>query len=330
MASGPGDGWQAWSGKNVLAASDFTSPMVDALYEGADRAKAWVNAHDGVDVLKHHVVANIFYEPSTRTSCSFAAAALRLGGAVIPITPGASSVKKGETLADTAITAACYANVLVQRHPSVGSAAQAAQAVRAAGMQSPVINAGDGTGEHPTQALLDLYTIRRDAGGAAGKVVVLMGDLRHGRTVHSLARVLCQHERPSEIRAVAPAGLELPSSVCDDVVAAGVKLTMHSALTAELLTDARVLYVTRVQKERFATPEAAAAATGTYQLTQALANAMPADAVIMHPLPRVDEIHPEVDGNPRAKYFGAMRNGLFVRMALLAAVSGKRIPALSS
>jgi aspartate carbamoyltransferase len=263
------------------------------------------------------LLANVFYEASTRTSCSFAAAAMRLGGNVVPVTGSSSSVTKGESLEDTIRTLACYCDAIVLRHPSVGAAVQAAAA-----SPVPVLNAGDGAGEHPTQALLDLLTVVSERGKPTpdGLRITMLGDLKHGRTVHSLSKLLSLYD--VSLTLVAPDELQMPPSIVDRVRAAGRTVALTHELSDELLAATDVLYVTRVQKERFSTPEAYAKAKGTYVVNAAAMAKLPADAVVMHPLPRVDEIHPEVDSDPRAAYFRQMRYGLFMRMALLRLLLG--------
>lgn len=237
---------------------------------------------------------------------------LRMGGGVVPVTGSTSSVAKGETLSDTILTMASYCDAVVLRHPANGAALEAAVA-----SPVPVLNAGDGTGEHPTQALLDLFTIVSElkASSPDGLAITMLGDLKHGRTVHSLARLLALYK--VRLTFVAPAGLAMPAYVTEAVRAAGVEVVEASGLSDELLAATDVLYVTRVQKERFATPEAAAAAKGSYTVDQSVMDKLRATAVVMHPLPRVDEIAKEVDSDPRAAYFRQMRYGLFMRMALL-------------
>jgi len=235
-----------------------------------------------------------------------------MGGGVVPVSGSTSSVTKGESLSDTIKTMACYCDAIVIRHPAKGSALEAALA-----SPVPVLNAGDGAGEHPTQALLDLFTMCRERGVASpdGLTVTMLGDLKHGRTVHSLSRLLALYD--VRLRLVSPAALAMPEDIVADLAASGADVEQHEALGEALLASTDVLYVTRVQKERFDTPEAYQAARGTYTVDKAVMASLPAAAVVMHPLPRVDEIHPEVDDDPRAAYFRQMRYGLFMRMALL-------------
>lgn len=301
--------------------------------------------------MKHRVLSTVFYEASTRTACSFQSAALRLGGTFLHIDAsskgGGSSTKKGETLEDTVRCLGCYSDAVVLRHPEEGSVGRVMEAMHAAaastgGKRVPVINAGDGTGEHPTQALLDLFTVCDELGipplssaskgfGKQKLVVTLLGDNKHGRTVHSLSELLSRSYNSTlglddlELRYVNPAGLEMPQYVRDKVSAAGgdgVTQSSPSSLGAAL-EGCDVLYVTRIQKERFDTPEQYEAVKGSYVVDCALLEDAPKDMIIMHPLPRVDEIATEVDSDERAAYFRQMENGMFVRMALLALMLGK-------
>jgi aspartate carbamoyltransferase len=286
----------------------------------AQQCKEVVESTGAEDALKGRALANIFYEPSTRTSCSFFTAMSRLGGIVVPVNGSESSVKKGETLSDTIKTMACYTDVIVLRHPSTGAALEAA----AAAAPIPVINAGDGTGEHPTQALLDLATIFFEFGKLphGGMTVTMVGDLKHGRTVHSLAKLLrLFHVR---FHFIAPPSLEMPEGVLEELRAAGCKVHVSAALEAPILAESDVVYVTRVQKERFESESAYEAVKGSYVIDCKVMEHLPERSILMHPLPRVDEISAEVDTDPRAAYFRQMRYGLFVRMALLKLVVGEK------
>ena len=242
----------------------------------------------------------------------------RLGGSVIPINEVKySSVSKGESLPDTIRTLECYADVIVLRHPETGSAAIAAKAAK-----KPVINAGDGVGEHPTQALLDTFTIFEElgAGQVDGMTVTMLGDLKYGRTVHSLARLLSLFK--VKINYVSPEILKMPKEVMDEVGAKGIPQAEYSSLE-EVLPETDVLYVTRVQKERFEAPADYEKVKGAYVIDPAVMKAAKKEMIVMHPLPRVGEISPDFDDDPRAAYFRQMEYGLYVRMALLAMVLGK-------
>jgi carbamoyl-phosphate synthase/aspartate carbamoyltransferase/dihydroorotase len=296
---------------SVLSVTQFTRDMLKVLFDFAHQ----MHIGPPVDLLKGTVMAAIFYEPSTRTSCSFTAAMMRLGGTVINLNQMSStSVSKGESLGDFIRTMECYTDVIVLRHPEKGSVE------KAAGVSSvAVINAGDGTGEHPTQALLDVFTIREELGTVNGLNITLLGDLKHGRTVHSLARLLALYN--VSISYVAPKGLEMPQAIIDDLTALGVKQTFHTNVD-DVIATTDVLYVTRLQKERL--PEGLDATTiGEYVVDAHLLSQAKEKMIVMHPLPRVDEIHTEVDTDPRAAYFRQMEYGMYVRMALLALVMGK-------
>jgi aspartate carbamoyltransferase len=268
------------------------------------------------DLLKGKILTNLFYEPSTRTSSSFTASMERLGGSVIPINEVKySSVAKGESLPDTVRTLECYSDVIVLRHPETGAAATAARYCR-----KPIINAGDGTGEHPTQALLDLFTIRQELDQLEGLTVTMLGDLKYGRTVHSLSRLLALYG--AKLNYVSPEILRMPATIVDELGKFNVVQKEYHALD-EALPETDVLYVTRVQKERFEDPAVYESVKGTYVITpETLTKAKP-KMIVMHPLPRVGEISMDVDNDPRAAYFRQMEYGLYVRMALLAMVLGK-------
>jgi aspartate carbamoyltransferase len=240
----------------------------------------------------------------------------RLGGSVVAINEvHYSSVSKGESLPDTIRTLECYADVIVLRHPEVGASAAAAEYAR-----KPVINAGDGVGEHPTQALLDLYTIREELGHPDGLAVTMLGDLRYGRTVHSLARLLANFD--VRLAYVSPEVLAMPPDVIEEVATRGVPQVEHTALDP-VLEDTDVLYVTRVQRERFDDQEVYESVRGAYTIGPETLAGAKERMIVMHPLPRVGEIDPALDDDPRAAYFRQMEYGLYVRMALLAMVLGK-------
>jgi aspartate carbamoyltransferase len=245
------------------------------------------------------------------------AAMERLGGAVIPISEVRySSVAKGESLPDTVRTLECYADVIVLRHPEVGAAALAAKHCR-----KPVINAGDGIGEHPTQALLDTFTIHEELGRLDSLNVTMLGDLRYGRTVHSLARLLTLFNGIA-LNYVSPDILRMPQDVIDEVAAKGIPQTEQTTLQ-KVLPKTDVLYVTRVQKERFEDVAEYNKVKSAYVITSGVMKAAKKKMIVMHPLPRITEIALEFDDDPRAAYFRQMEYGLYVRMALLAMVLGK-------
>jgi aspartate carbamoyltransferase len=306
-----------WYGKDVLSVKQFAHDDLEYVFGVAHEMRGMVERIGTFDLLKGKILANLFYEPSTRTSSSFTAAMERLGGSVIPISEVKySSVSKGESLPDTVRTLECYADVIVLRHPETGSAAIAAKAAR-----KPVINAGDGAGEHPTQALLDAFTIAEELGRLDNLNVTMLGDLRYGRTVHSLARLLSLFSN-IKLNYVSPDILKMPKEVMDEVAEKKVPQTEYSSLE-KVLAQTDVLYVTRVQKERFEDPADYEKVKGAYVIDPEIMKAAKQEMIVMHPLPRVGEISPEFDDDPRAAYFRQMEYGLYVRMALLAMVLGK-------
>ncbi|HEX6270812.1 MAG TPA: aspartate carbamoyltransferase [Anaerolineales bacterium] len=307
-----------WYGKDIISVKQFGRDDLEYVFGVAHEMRGMVERVGTFDLLKGKILANLFYEPSTRTSSSFTAAMERLGGSVIPINEVKySSVTKGESLTDTIRTLECYADVIVLRHPETGSAAIAAKAAR-----KPVINAGDGTGEHPTQALLDTFTIFEElgAGQIDGMTVTMLGDLKYGRTVHSLARLLSLFK--VKINYVSPEILRMPKEVMDEVSQKGIPQAEFDSLEV-VLPDTDVLYVTRVQKERFDDPADYEKVRGAYVIDPEIMKAAKQDMIAMHPLPRVGEISVDFDDDPRAAYFRQMEYGLYVRMALLAMVLGK-------
>lgn len=303
-------------GKDILSVKQFSRADLGYIFEVAHEMREMVARVGTFDLLKGKILANLFYEPSTRTSSSFTAAMERLGGSVIPINEVTfSSVSKGESLPDTVRSLECYADVIVLRHPEVGASALAAQYAR-----KPIINAGDGVGEHPTQALLDLFTILEELGEVDGLTVTMLGDLKYGRTVHSLARLLSLYD--VKLNYVSPEILRMPKDVMEEVEAEGIPQREERALEA-VLAETDVLYVTRVQKERFENLDDYEAVRSLYVITPETMAQAKAEMILMHPLPRVGEITMEVDDDPRAAYFRQMEYGLYTRMALLAMVLGK-------
>jgi aspartate carbamoyltransferase len=303
-------------GKDILSVSQFTRDDLNYIFDVAKEMRAMVERVGTFDLLKGKILANLFYEPSTRTSSSFTSAMERLGGSVIPISEVRySSVAKGESLPDTVRTLECYADVIVLRHPEMGASAQAAHYAR-----KPIINAGDGVGEHPTQALLDLFTIEQELGRVDGLTVTMLGDLKYGRTVHSLARLLSLFV--VRVNYVSPQVLRMPPEIVAELREKGLPQAEHETLDSALrATD--VLYVTRVQKERFENLDDYETVKGAYVITPETLQRAKDQMIVMHPLPRVGEISMEVDADPRAAYFRQMEYGLYIRMALLAMVLGK-------
>jgi aspartate carbamoyltransferase len=307
-----------WYGKDIISVKQFGRSDLEYIFGVAHEMRGMVERVGTFDLLKGKILANLFYEPSTRTSSSFTAAMERLGGSVIPINEVKySSVTKGESLTDTVRTLECYADVIVLRHPETGSAAIAAKAAR-----KPVINAGDGIGEHPTQALLDTFTIFEELSGGSvdGMTVTMLGDLKYGRTVHSLARLLSLFK--VRINYVSPEILRIPREVMDEVGAKGIPQAEFNSLE-KVLAETDVLYVTRVQKERFEDPAEYEKVKGAYVVDPEIMKVAKQEMIVMHPLPRVGEISVDFDADPRAAYFRQMEYGLYVRMALLAMVLGK-------
>lgn len=307
-----------WYGKDIISVKQFQRTDLEYIFGVAHEMRGMVERVGTFDLLKGKILANLFYEPSTRTSSSFTAAMERLGGSVIPINEVRySSVSKGESLPDTIRTLECYADVIVLRHPETGSAEIAAKAAR-----KPIINAGDGIGEHPTQALLDTFTIFEEFhnGKVDGMTVTMLGDLKYGRTVHSLARLLALFN--VKINYVSPDILRMPREVMEEVAAKGIPQAEFSTLE-EVLPETDVLYVTRVQKERFEDPAEYEKVKDAYVIDPQVMKAAKQDMIVMHPLPRVGEISLDFDEDPRAAYFRQMEYGLYVRMALLAMVLGK-------
>jgi len=295
--------------KHIVAVEQFDRPWIAQLFADADRMRS-VSANE--PHLRGKILATLFYEPSTRTRLSFESAMLRLGGQVISTENARefSSAIKGETVEDTVRIVAGYADGIVIRHHERGAAQRAADA-----SSVPIINGGDGPGEHPTQALLDLYTIQHELGQIDDLKVALVGDLRFGRAARSLA-LMFRLTRGTELVFVSPDAVPMGQDVKDALDDAGVAWRDEPDLV-KALGEVDVVYQTRVQRERFATPEEYARARGVYVITLASMTHLHDRAILLHPLPRVDEISADVDADPRAAYFRQARNGVFIRMALL-------------
>ena len=303
-------------GKDILSVKQFTREDLEYIFGVAHEMREMVQRVGSFDLLKGKILANLFYEPSTRTSSSFTSAMERLGGSLIPINEvHYSSVAKGESLPDTIRTLECYADVIVLRHPDVGASALAAKYAR-----KPIINAGDGVGEHPTQALLDAFTIYEELGTLDGLTVTMLGDLKYGRTVHSLARLLSLYD--VKMNYVSPDILRIPEEIFKEVEEQGISQAEFTSLEP-VISETDVLYVTRVQKERFEDLEEYEKVKNAFVITPETIKTAKERMIIMHPLPRVGEISMAVDDDPRAAYFRQMEYGLYVRMALLAMVLGK-------
>lgn len=300
-----------FQGRDIISIKDFSREEINYIIGIAKNMESL--AKTGSDMLKGKILATLFYEPSTRTRLSFEAAMLKLGGANIGFAEvDSASVKKGENLADTMRTVENYADVIAMRHPLDGAAKLAAEYSKI-----PVINGGSGSEEHPTQALLDLYTIQKEKNKIDGLKIAVIGDLRYGRTVHSLAYGLSLFD--VELFLVSPESLRMRSEV---LRAVQDKIPVMETSLEKAVTEADVLYVTRIQKERFPDPAEYAKVQGVYKIDPRNLSVAKKDMIILHPLPRVDEISPEVDSTSRARYFQQVWNGIIVRMALLALVLG--------
>jgi aspartate carbamoyltransferase catalytic subunit len=296
--------------RHVIESQQFSRPLLQELFERADQMRE--DPHRAAGRLQGRIMAALFYEPSTRTRLSFESAILRLGGRAIGTDNARefSSAAKGETLEDTIRIVAGYADVIVLRHHEEGAARRAA-----AVSDVPVINAGDGKGQHPTQSLLDIYTVQDELGRIDGVRVAMVGDLANGRTARSLAYLLSKY-RDVELWFVAPPQVAMGRDIKDYLDAAGVRWHETEDLAA-VLPKVDVVYQTRIQRERFADEAAYRAVSGVYVIDQEAMRRLRRKAIVMHPLPRLDEIDPAVDGDPRAAYFRQARNGVHIRMALL-------------
>jgi aspartate carbamoyltransferase catalytic subunit len=295
--------------RHIVQVEQFTRDWIEELFGQADKMR---DPGPNERLIGNSILATLFYEPSTRTRLSFESAMLRLGGHVISTENARefSSAIKGESVEDTVRIVAGYSDAIVIRHHEQGAAAIAARV-----SPVPIINGGDGSGEHPTQALLDLYTIQNELGDIDGLTIALVGDLRYGRAARSLALLLAM-AKDTTVVFVAPPAVPMGTDVKDKLTSAGVRWKDETDLNATL-PRADVVYQTRIQRERFATPDEARAAEGHYQFTAESMSRMKEHAILLHPLPRVDEIAPDVDADPRAAYFRQARNGVLIRMALL-------------
>lgn len=303
-------------GKDILRTDTLSDEELDLILRTAARFESVLQCGGRLNNMEGLILATLFFEPSTRTRLSFEAAMLRLGGQVITVAdPKTSSAAKGESLADSVRTVEGYADVIVIRHPEKGSAQVAADAVAI-----PVINAGDGAGQHPTQALLDVYTIQKEKGGLEGLTVTLAGDLKNGRTVHSLAYLLVRFGM--RLFFAAPPSLEMPAEITEDLRRRGAHITETTDLAAAM-RESDVVYVTRIQRERFADPAEYERLKGSYVVDMAMVRQAKPGITILHPLPRVDEITPDVDAYEGAAYFRQVASGVPIRMALLALVTGR-------
>ncbi|NNF98124.1 MAG: aspartate carbamoyltransferase [Desulfobacteraceae bacterium] len=300
--------------KHVYEAQQFDKELLDIVFQTADEMKADLASGDRrfSQSLQNSIMASLFYEPSTRTRFSFESAMTRLGGKIITTENARefSSAAKGESLYDSTRIMNGYADVIVMRHHEAGSAKKAADV-----SNIPVINAGDGAGQHPTQALLDMYTILDCLGKIDGLNIAMVGDLKYGRTVRSLAYLLAKYT-DVKIHFISPPVCRMDDDIKEYLERNRVAWQEEESVDA-ILPKVDCVYMTRVQKERFNDPSDYENAAGRFILTPEKVSVMKAGAIIMHPLPRVDEIPPEVDDDPRARYFEQAQNGLYIRMALL-------------
>ena len=303
---------------DLITMDDLSNKEITNLLDNAERLLPVARGEIHLPLLEGKVLANMFFENSTRTRMSFESAMKRLGGSVLNFSSAGSSVAKGETLYDTMQMVDGYADVVAIRHPRQGAAQYSADSI---GL--PVLNAGDGAGNHPTQTLLDLFTIREAHGTLEGLNVVLVGDLRYGRTAHSLSHALVRFG--ATLTLVSPDSLRMPSEIVADLAAGGAEVTETADFTGTI-AGADVIYMTRIQKERFPDEDEYSKVAGIYMLTASDLAGAKENMIIMHPLPRVNEIHPSVDSTRHARYFQQAFNGVVARMALLCDCLGVKIP----
>lgn len=304
--------WHKLDVKHVIQSQQFGREAIDVIFREAEKMEKVRPGTPESKVLEGRIMATLFYEPSTRTRLSFESAMARLGGTVLSTESAGeySSAAKGETLEDTIRTVEAYADCIVLRHFQEGSAMKAATAA-----SIPILNAGDGPGQHPSQALLDLYSIKKEIGRLNNVKIGMVGDLLNGRTVRSLAYLMSMYPG-TKMYFVAPRVVSMKQDIKDFLSSKGVQWEEVDNLQ-EVASDVDVLYMTRIQKERFTNMEEYAAARGKYIIDAGTMSALRRDAVVLHPLPRVDEIATEVDDDPRSAYFRQARNGLYIRMALI-------------
>lgn len=306
-----------FQGRHIISIKQFTREELDYILEAANRIEKFYQS--GTDLLKGKILATLFFEPSTRTRLSFTSAMYKLGGQVISLSnPEMSSIVKGENLTDTISVVQNYSDVIVLRHKLEGSAKLMSEI-----SQVPILNGGSGTKEHPTQAMLDLFTIKKEMQGKLdGLRVALCGDLKYGRTVKSLAYALSHYD--VELDFVSPPSLRMRNEVISDLKNFNVKLKEHEDLS-EIINDVDVIYATRIQQERFPDPADYAKVAGSSRITLNMLDNVKDNLIIMHPLPRVDEIDYRIDQTKHARYFKQSYYGVILRMALLVLVLGKSI-----
>jgi aspartate carbamoyltransferase len=305
--------------QHIYSTKQFTKEDIEELCSSALQMKEIVEKQGKIDLLNGKVLALLFFEPSTRTSCSFHAAALRLGASVMPVDISTSSTKKGESLSDTLRTLACFCDAIVMRHPEKGIFEKMIPHMQSTNV--PLINGGDGDGEHPTQALLDILTIMSELGHVNNITVTMCGDLKFGRTVHSLSQMLSLFSNIT-INYVAPSELQMPQHLADQI-SNGSNNTVqkfYTELSDAILSHTDVLYLTRLQRERFNGTENVDEIVRSYVVTTDTLKSLKSTGIVMHPLPRVQELHESVDVHRSCVYFKQMEYGMYMRMALLAAI----------
>ncbi|MEG1548632.1 MAG: aspartate carbamoyltransferase [Clostridia bacterium] len=305
-----------FKGLDILNGYQFSNQQLDLIMNTAAIYEKRVKAGEAIKDMEGMVVASLFFEPSTRTRLSFEAAINRTGAKCISMADAkASSQAKGETLEDTISTIDGYVDAIVMRHPVKGAAVTAANIA-----EHPVINGGDGAGQHPTQALLDIYTIRKEKGHIGGQTITFLGDLKYGRTVHSLGYFMQQ--LGNKMIFASPEQLKMPDEITADLRSRGANITETSDVKAAL-AESDVVYVTRVQRERFEDQAEYERCKGSYIVDRKLIDGAKKGITILHPLPRVDEIATDVDSYEGAAYFRQAHNGMYLRMALLGLVTGR-------
>jgi aspartate carbamoyltransferase catalytic subunit len=297
--------------KSLVSIDDYTKEEQIRILDLAEKFEA----KPVQNILNGYVVATLFFEPSTRTRLSFESAASRLGAHVVGFSEaGSSSVSKGESLNDTILIVSSYADIIVMRHPREGSARYASEV-----SPVPIINAGDGANQHPTQTLLDLYSIRKTQGKLDNLQIAFVGDLKYGRTVHSLVFALCNFNATFHL--VSPEELKLPSYVKRRIKENQLDYFQYTDIN-EVIPRVDILYMTRIQKERFSDPIEYEKVRNAYILRNEMLQGAKQNMRVLHPLPRVNEIDTDVDNNPMAYYFNQAQNGVYVRQALLASILG--------
>ena len=306
--------------KGLITMDDLTNEDILSILDDAARLLPVARGETYLPLLEGKILGNLFFEPSTRTRMSFETAMKRLGGDVVNLGDvKTSSVVKGETLFDTIQMVDGYTDIIAMRHPRQGAARYAQDAARV-----PILNGGDGAGHHPTQTMLDLFTILQSHGTLEGLSVVLAGDLRYGRTVHSLSHALVRFG--CKLILASPELLRMPAEIIEDLREHGADVIETEELLGNI-NDADVVYMTRIQKERFADEDEYTKVAGAYKLHARDVANVKAEMIIMHPLPRVDEIHPSVDSTRHARYFEQAFNGVVARMALLCRLLNIEVPA---